>query len=756
MNAAVHDPVDPGRRRVLRLGGSLVVGFTFLGIGGKALAITSARRQPGDAEAAALDGNATFAPNAFIRIDGDGTIRLVMAPVEMGQGSYTGVCMLIAEELGVGLDQIAVEHSPPNEQLYAMPLLQIQATGGSTTMRGGWQVFREAGAVARTLLVAAAAGKWHVDPQACSVSRAMVTHEPSGRRATFGELAGAASRLPMPGPVTLKDPKDFTLIGKPMRRVDTAAKVDGGTVFGIDAKVPGMKFATVRACPTFAGTLAAVDDTAARKIPGFIAVVKLDNAVAVVGEHFWAARQGLDALDIRWNLGPNAHVTTQTLYDAMTETSRSGKAIVAREAGEQAPGQGKSLESIYLSPMLAHATMEPLNATVHVTADKCEIWTGTQVPTRCVDVAANITGLPASAITVHNHYLGGGFGRRLEVDAVEQAVAIARQVPYPLKVLWTREEDIRHDIFRPPYLDHLSATLDADGKPRFWNHRLCGPSIAERWLPPYLRKNGLDPDLVEGAENPPYDLPNIRVEWRRYAMPPGMLVGWWRGVGQTHNLFGIESFVDELAQLAGQTPWAYRRLLLAKNPRTLAVMEAAAARFGWKDGQNLPPGIGHGMAVGEPFGSRICAMLEVEVSPQGEVSLRRAVAAIDCGIAINPNSVEAQIQGGLIFGWSAALYSGLTLKNGAIEQSNFHDYRVMRLNQAPSIEVYILPSAEPPGGLGETGTAIAAPALANAIHAATGVRLRRLPVDRTALARNPQALKDIVAQAGVPSAGVPA
>jgi isoquinoline 1-oxidoreductase subunit beta len=741
-------PVDLQRRKAIKLSG-LVISFMVLGVGGKAMAITSARRQPGDVEAAMADGNPPFAPNAFIRIDTDGTIRLVMAPIEMGQGSYTGVSMLIAEELGIDLDQVTIEHSPPNQPLYGMPLLQIQATGGSTTIRGTWQVFREAGAVARTMLVSAAATQWKVDPATCTVERAVVIHAASGRKLGFGELATAAGKLPMPDKVTLKDPKDFKLIGKSLRRVDTALKTDGSVKFGIDTMVPGMKFATVLACPTFAGKLVSVDETAARKIPGVIDVVKLDNAVAVTGEHFWAAKQGLDALKIVWDRGVNANLTTEDIYSAMDNVSREGKAIVAREVGDQNPPKGKSLESIYKSPILAHAPMEPLNATVHVTADKCEIWVGTQVPTRCVDVAVKVTGLPSPAITVNNHYLGGGFGRRLEVDNVEQAVAIAKQVPYPVKVVWTREEDIRHDIVRPPYLDHYRASLAADGSVTHWYNRLAGPSIVERWLPPALRKNGLDSDLVEGAEEPPYDLPNLHVEWHRYQMPPGMLVGWWRGVGQTHNLFGIESFIDELAEASGKGPLAYRRMLLAKNPRTLAVVNAAAEKFGWDDNKTLPAGTGRGMAVGQPFGSFICVMIEVDVSPQGVVALKRALVAIDCGIAINPNSVVAQLEGGLIFGWSAALHSGIKIENGAIVQSNFHDYRIMRINEAPAIEVYILPSAEPPGGLGETGTAIAAPALTNAIYSATRIRIRELPISRTSLVRDSKALDAAIAMTEV-------
>ena len=402
------------------------------------------------------------------------------------------------------------------------------------------------------------------------------------------------------------------------------------------------------------------------------------------------------------------------------------------------------ISAVYELPMLAHATMEPLNTTVWVTADKCQIWVGTQVPTRCVAYAAKITGLPESKIELHNQYLGGGFGRRLESDSVEQAVHLAKQVKYPIKVIWTREEDIRHDIVRPMYHDRISAVLDASGKPLWYGDRVTGGTVLGRWAPMAMGKDGLDDDLVECVAEVPYDIPDRKVEWVRHDMPEGVIVGWWRGVGPTHNLFVVESFMDELAHAAGKDPLEYRRALLQKNPRSLALLNLAAEKIGWGAGA-LPARVGRGIALGEPFGSRVCAIIEAEVTPQGEVRLRRAVVALDCGVAINPSSVEAQVQGGLLFGLSAALYSGITLKHGAIEQSNFHDYRTLRINEAPKVELYRIESDQPPGGLGEVGTAIAAPALANAIFAATGVRLRNLPVDRARLLQGADAANAVVA-----------
>ena len=712
------------RRRALQAGG-LAIAFTWLGGSSKALAAFSPRQQPGDAAMAAADGNPPFAPNAFVRVDADGGVRLVMPNAEMGQGIYTGAAMLIAEELGVGLGQVRIEHSPPSEALYGAPM-SGQITGGSAATRSTFGVLREAGAVARTLLVAAAAARWKVDPATCSVALGVVHHAPSGRQLGFGALAADAGRLPMPDHVALKDPKDFSLIGKPMRRVDSPDKITGAAQFGMDVRLPGMKIATVKACPTRGGLLASVDDKAARAMPGVIDVLRIGNAVAVVAEHFWAARQGLEALDLTWTPGPNAGLTTQLLREALAESSAKGTPIVAREVGTRP--EGTLVEATYRLPMLAHATMEPLNTTVHVTpGHKCEIWVGTQVPTRCVSVAARITGLAEDKVIVHNQYLGGGFGRRLETDSVEQAVAFAKQVPYPLKIVWAREEDVGQDVVRPMYHDVISAVVDAKGKLLWFGDRVCGGTVVGRWAPAALRKDGLDEDLVECVAAPVYDFPNLKVEWVRHDMPPGLDVGWWRGVGPTHNLFVLEGFVDELAHRAKLDPVAYRRAMLQKSPRALGVLELAASKIGW-DAAPLQARVGRGVAIGSPFGSHVCAMVEVEVAPEGAVRLRRAVVAVDCGIAVNPGLVEAQIQGGLLFGLSAALYNEITIEKGAVQQSNFHDYRSIRMNEVPPMEVHIVKSAEAPGGMGEVGTAIAAPALVNAIFAATGVRLRDLPV----------------------------
>ncbi|WP_267221566.1 xanthine dehydrogenase family protein molybdopterin-binding subunit [Dyella silvae] len=743
-----HDDADlpnPSRRELLKRGG-LVVAFMWLGGATRVLGLDNSTRIG--------ENHPLFAPNAFVRVGNDGSVQLVMPNVEMGQGVYTAQAMLLAEELDVGLDQITVEHAPPNRKLYLNPLLGDQATGGSTTVRYCWTALRDAGAAARYMLVNAAAQRWKVDPSQCTVARGVVTHAPTGRTLPYGELADAAAKVTPPEKAPLKDPKDFQLIGKPMRRVDSSGKVDGSLIFGLDVRVPGMKIATVRACPTFGGRLASVDDSHARSIPGVLRVLKIDNAVAVVGEHYWAAKQGLDALVIQWDRGANAHLSTEQFFADMAHASEHGKPIVAKEVGHPDGAKGKTISSTYELPLLAHATMEPINALVHVRPDACDVWVGSQVVARCADIAAKVTGLPPESITIHNQYLGGGFGRRLFEESVGQAVAFGKQVDYPIKVVWTREEDIAQDCYRPAYYDRISATLDDNGKPVAWTHRTTGASVLASFAPPAMGKNGLDPDLVECAADLPYAIPNLRSEWVRHDFPEGMRVGWWRGVGPTHNVMVVESFVDELAHAAGKDPVAYRREILGEDPRVRGVLDLATEKAGWGK-ETLPPRHGRGIALAAPFGSYLCVIVDVEVSPQGVVSLKRAVAAVDCGIVVNPNTVEAQIQGGLVFGWSAALYSGITLKQGAVEQRNFNDYRVMRLNETPPIEVHIVPSKEKPGGIGEPGTVMAMAALTNAIFAATGVRLRKLPIDTSLLVKDKGALNEVLS-ATAPVDGAPA
>ncbi|MFZ2017253.1 MAG: molybdopterin cofactor-binding domain-containing protein, partial [Methyloceanibacter sp.] len=558
-----------------------------------------------------------FAPNAFVRIRPDDSITLVMSQVEMGQGTYTSMSMLIAEELEVDLAKVSLEAAPPSDKLYANPLLGFQATGGSTSVMGFWEPLRRAGATARVMLIQAAAAQWNVDPASCKVEKGDVV-SPTGERLNYGALVDAAAKLPVPDKVALKDPKDFTLIGTPAKRLDTPEKVTGNAKFGIDAMIPGMKFATVAACPVFGGKLRSVDDSKTMAIKGVRQVVKIDNAVAVVGDHMWAAKQGLAALDIEWDDGPNANVTTASIVEQMARASEN-EGVVARSDGDFAkaiPGAAKKIDAVYEMPFLAHAAMEPMNCTVHVTKDSCDIWVGIQVVSRAQATAAQVTGLSPDKVQVHNHLLGGGFGRRLDVDGITQAVALAKQVDGPVKIVWSREEDIQHDVYRPYYYDRFTAGFDAQDQLVAYHHRVTASSILARWAPPAF-KNGLDEDAVNGAAKEfPYGIANILVDYVRDE-PPGLTTGWWRGVGPTHNIFVVESFIDELAAATKKDPVEFRRSLLGEQPRVLGVLNLAAEKAGW--GTKLPEGVGRGVSVQFAMGSYLSQIAEVEVSKEGEV-----------------------------------------------------------------------------------------------------------------------------------------
>ena len=685
------------------------------------------RSLAGSAETAG-SAPAAFAPNAFVRIGTDGRITLIMNQVEMGQGMFTSMPMLIAEELEIGLDQVALEHAPPDDKLYGNPLVGFQMTGASSSVRMMFQPLRRAGATARSMLVAAAAQSWGVDPGSCRAEKGVVTHVPTGRTLAYGALADKAAKLPVPQQVTLKDPKDFRLIGTPAKRLDTPDKVNGKAQYGIDVRLPGMKIATVAASPVVGGKVAGLDESKALAIKGVHQVVRLDDAVAVVADHMWAAKQGLAALAVRWDDGANASVSTTDVVRGLDEASQK-PGVVARKEGDAAAalaGAARRVDAVYQVPFLAHAAMEPANCTVHVRPDGCEVWTGSQVLSRVQATAARVTGFPLDKVVVHNHLLGGAFGRRLTtVDIETQAVRIAKQVGGPVKVVWTREEDIQHDDYRPYYYDRVSAGLDSRGKPVAWTHRLVGPSILARWAPPAF-KDGLDGDALDGAVQLLYDIPAIQVEYVRHEEPV-LNTGFWRGVGVTHNTFVIESFIDELAAAAKQDPVAFRRGLLGKAPRAQAVIDLAAKEAGW--GKPLPAGWGRGISLlYSGWDSYLAQVAEVEVSKTGEVRVHRIVCAVDCGTIVNPDIVKAQVEGGVVFGISGALWGEITLKNGRVEQSNFNNYRALRMNEAPPIEVHLVRNGEAPGGMGETGTAVTAPALANAIFAATGKRIRRLPL----------------------------
>jgi isoquinoline 1-oxidoreductase beta subunit len=686
--------------------------------------------RPARAAEASLPG---FAPNAFIRIDRQGVVTLVMPMVEMGQGTYTALPMLLAEELEVGLDQVRLEHAPPNDALYANRVLHIQTTGLSTSIRAFWMPLRQAGAIGRTLLIAAAAKRWSVDPGTCRAQHGVVSHPPSARRLPYGELVDAAAILPVPTPdsVALKDPKDFTLIGTLAKRLDAPDKVNGRAEFGIDVKVPQMKIAAIAISPVLGGKPKSMSEAAARAAKGVRQIVRIDNAVAIVADHMWAAKKGLMAAAIQWDDGAHAVVNSADIVRQLEEASKQPGVIARNEGDTQTAlaGAAQRVDAIYQAPFLAHAAMEPMNCTVHLRKNGCDVWVGTQAPTLTQSVLAELTGLPKDAVKIHNHLLGGGFGRRLEVDGSILAVQIAQHVDGPVKVVWSREEDIQHDMYRPYYYDRLSAGLDASGKPVAWAHRVSGSSVFARYVP-FLFKNGLDADAVEAAAEPPYAFPNIHVDYVRVE-PPGVPTAFWRGVGPTHNVFIVESFIDELAAVAKQDPVAYRKALLGHNPRALGVLNLATQKAGW--GRSLPSGWGRGVSLQFAFGSYLSQVAEVEVAADGSIRVHRLVCAVDCGLAVNPDTIAAQMEGGSIYGLSAVLYGAITLSNGRVEQSNFHDYRPVRIDECPVIETHLVKSDESPGGVGEAATAIVGPAVTNAIFAATGKRIRTLPIDTSLL-----------------------
>jgi len=711
---------SPSRRSLLKAGlaGGFVLAFHL------PVRAANEPNQPPDNPAG------QFAPNAFIRIDPAGKTTLVMPQVEMGQGVYTAVPMILADELDADLSQVVLEHAPPNDKLYGNPIFGIQVTGNSNSIRAFWKPLRIAGAAARAMLIQAAASQWQVDPTSCTASNGKVTHAASGRTAFYGNLADAAAALPVPADPPLKDPKDFTLIGKPLKRLDTPNKTNGKVIYAIDAILPDMKIATLAQSPVFGGKVAHVDDSAAKNVPGVQKVVALDDLVAVVGDHMYAAKKGLDALVITWDNGPNAQLTSNAIWNDLRAASQKD-GVIAKSIGDVATGltQGDKYDGEYELPFLAHATMEPQNCTVRLTPGACEIWTGTQVMTRVQQAAAEAAGLPIDKVTVHNHYIGGGFGRRLEADMVASAVRIAKQVDTPVKVIWTREEDIQHDIYRPVYRDTISASLQ-NGKIVAWKYKISGSSIMARWAPSIFI-NGIDIDAVDSAVDMPYDIPNRQVAYVR-AEPPAVPTGFWRGVGPNNNVFAIECFMDELARKANMDPVEFRRGMLGNNPRLKAALDLVAEKSGWR--LPLPPRVGRGVSVQPSFGSFIATVVEVEVDNNGEVHLRRATSAVDTGIAVNPDTIMAQLEGGLIFGLTAALWGEITIDKGRVRQSNFNDYRMLRIDEVPNIEVHVIKSSEDPGGIGETGATAGPPALRNAIYAATGVALRRLPIDRAALA----------------------
>ncbi|PYO28820.1 MAG: hypothetical protein DMD86_15740 [Candidatus Rokuibacteriota bacterium] len=675
-------------------------------------------------ESARAQGAGVFAPNQWLRIDRDGVVTITNSVPEMGQGSLTTMPMIIADELDADWGKIKVEQAPANPKLYANPVTKTQSYGGSRGVRDHLEMWRKAGAAAREMLKQAAANDWGVKIEEVDTEPGVVIHKGSGRRLAYGQLVDKAAQLPVPQDPKLKTPDKFRYIGKVQPRRDTREKVNGTAMYGMDVQVPGMLIASIERCPVFRGTLKSFDDSATKAVPGVKQVVKVSNGVAVVADSFWSALQGRKALKVTWDEGPLAQLSSAQItrdYEAAAkqpgqEARKDGDAEKVLAAG------GKTLEAVYQVPFLEHACMEPMNTTAQVTPDACVIWSPTQNPGGTQATGARITGLPPEKVTVNTTLLGGGFGRRGEQDFIVDAVETAKAVGAPVKVIWTREDDIQHGFYRPATYNVFRAALDQQGMPAAWWVRIVGPGILIQ--KGRAQAGTVDAAAVEAVRNFPYDIPNVQVEWtnKDYGVP----IGFWRSVGPSQNAYIVESFIDELALLANKDPYEYRRALLGKSPRHKAVLELAATKANW--GAPLPAGRARGIAVAFSYGSYVAHVAEVSVAPDGKVRVHKLTGAIDCGIAVNPDQVKAQMEGGAVYALTAAFYGQITLDRGRVQQSNFHDYQMLRINEAPEVEVHILDSGEAPGGLGEPGVPTTAPAVCNAVFALTGKRVRSLPI----------------------------
>ena len=679
-------------------------------------------------EAALAAAPAEFAPNAFVRVAPDGAITVIIGKAEMGQGVYTSLPMLLADEMDAEWTRVRCEFAPVSPA-YNHTVFGIMLTGGSTTIWSSYEQFRKAGATARAMLVHAAADQWAVPPADCRTENSFVIHGASGRRAAYGDLAARAAELKPPAEVTLKDPKDFKLIGKPVHRLDTPAKCNGSAKFSIDVELPGMLVAVLARPPVFGGKAKSFDATAAKAVPGVKQVIEIPRGIAVVADGYWAARRGRDALRIEWDEGPLAGYSTakqRADYAALANTPGT----VARKDGDPAAAlaaAAKKLEAKYELPYLAHATMEPMNCVADVRAESCEVWAGSQFQTFDRMTAAQAAGLKPEQTQLHTTFLGGGFGRRAVPDChmVLEAVQVSKAAGVPIKVMWTREDDMRGGYYRPFWYHRLAGGLDASGNITAWTQTIVGQSfLAGTPFAPMLIKNGVDGTSVEGAADTPYLIPNLLVDLHSPSLQVPTL--WWRSVGHSHTAFVVESFLDELIHAAGKDPYQVRRALLAKAPRHLRVLDLAAEKAGWNS--PVAPGRGRGIAVHDSFGSYFAYVAEVSVSKAGELTVHRMVCALDCGPIVNPDTIKAQVEGAVIFALTAALRGEITLENGRVQQSNFNDYPMLRIYECPEIEVHIVESTEKQGGIGEPGVPCAAPAVANAIFALTGKRIRRLPI----------------------------
>jgi isoquinoline 1-oxidoreductase beta subunit len=711
------------------------------GFGGLTLAVYlphafGAEAGPGKAGSQVV-GEMRFEPNAFVRIGADNTVTVISKHIEMGQGTYTGLATIVAEELDAAWPQVRVEGAPADASRYNNLFWgPTQGTGGSTAIANSWEQLRKAGASARAMLVAAAAKQWKVPPGEVSVSDGVVMHARSKRQASFGQLAKAAAREPVPADVQLKDPRDFKLIGKRAPRRDSADKTDGKAVFTQDVHLPGMLTAVVAHAPRFGATVKSFDATKAKAVKGVVDVVQIPTGVAVLAKDTWTAKKGRDALEVAWDESNAFKLGSEEIFAKYHELAKSPGAIVRKDGDPDAAfaKPARVLRAAYDFPYLAHAAMEPLNCVVRLGGGRCEIWNGEQFQTIDQMKVAALLGLKPEQVTIHMLYAGGSFGRRANKDSdyVLEAASIAKAIGgrAPVKLVWLREDDTKAGYYRPAFHHVLEAALDEQGRLTGWRHRLVGQSILTGSAFESMVKDGIDPVSVEGAANLPYAIANVQFDLHT-PKDIGVPVLWWRSVGSTHTAYSTETFVDEVAAAAGQDPVAYRLALLEKHPRHAGVLKLAAEKAGWS--APLAPASngdkrGRGVAVHESFNTYVAQVAEVTVKPDGGVRVDRIVCAVDCGIAVNPDNVRSQVEGSVGFGLSAALHGAITLKDGEIEQSNFHQYVPIRINEMPKVEVHIVPSAEKPTGIGEPGVPPVAPAVANAIAAATGKRVRNLPI----------------------------
>ena len=668
----------------------------------------------------------------WVRIASDGTITLIAPSSEMGQGVNTSLSMIIAEELEADWQSIKTETAPAHSD-YKNPNNPLQFTGGSSSLRGFWEPLREVGAAAREMLKTAAAQKWDVPVNECEAKSGKILHKKSGCEIGYGELAEAAGKLDVPSDPVLKSPEDYELIGKPVTRLDLPAKVTGSAQFGIDVRIPGMLFATVRQSPVFEGEVLSFDETAAKNVRGVVAVVQVSNGIAVVADNTWRAKKGMEALNPQFKDGKTAGESSVPGLDSQQVREQFLAALDDEGKGENDAEHAAAglpfLDLEYEVPFLAHATLEPMNCTAYVRDDFCEVWAPTQNQEMSMDAAKDITDLDEDQIRIHTTLLGGGFGRRLETDYVKQAVTVSKLLEKPVQLTWMREEDIQHDFYRPASISRFQISLGRDGFPLKWENQLAAPSILKRYFSP-LGWFGFDPTSTEGADVLPYAIPDFDFDYS--LVDPGVPVGFWRSVGSSHNAFYTESAIDEAAHTAKQDPFEYRRKLLAQKPRFRKVLEKVAADANW--GRRIPEGHGLGIALHKSFASIVGAVLEVSANASGNLKMHKVWITIDCGKVVNPDTVRAQMEGGFVFGLSAALGEEITLKNGRVEQSNFHDYTILRMKGVPEISVSIIENRtlddDQIGGVGEPAVPLAAPVLANAIFAVTGKRYRSLPLSK--------------------------